>query len=511
MNQSMFCTSLFLTLLALQTSCRWQQTELQARTHNDQTGPVLYATDRFELEDIRDFYKRTFGRDEYETSWSELDRLRTGSAIPERKPYLDSWYPERSGGTNLAGALTRYDKAFHGGESKAVAWETLEHNHPFPDWYGHCNGTSAASVRYINPRDRVLRPAGCTLGVEPCTEFSPGDIRALLSEISMSSKAKFISGNRCRLSRGELDTRPALRSNPQVIDDCDDVNPGSFHVGVVNFLGRMKQPLIFDLNQDEEVWNYPLYSYSYVPEGPLTEAQAIAATGLPIDSWVFNPKAASWVRVSMTIGYRVSTLGLEGAGTVPQELDTKTYDYLLELDEEGEVIGGEWIGESRRDHPDFLWMPFEPMEPTGDVSYGNPLVKNEEVIKLWAESVGLNPEDPFRDKPKNPFDVRFYPPGDVSWGIVPGYYRLILDGSTQGAVFLGKKAHMRIEVGESLKSDASVEIVLNGQVVGGGAPQEGIVDVLFDPTEGINLLSLRWISSRVEAGEVNWDFRFYAM
>ncbi len=495
-------------------ACKWKWTnpELQARaTTKQESGPVLYATDRFKLDDIRDFYLRVFGQDEYSTLWSESERFRSGSGIPERKPYLDSWYPERTGGTNLANSLTRYDKAFYNAESKAAAWEMKEHNHQQPDWYGHCNGTSAASIRYVNPQNKVLRPTGCTLGVEPCTEFTPGDIRALLSEISMNTRAKFLSGNRCTLSRAELDQRPPLRSNPLVMDDCDDVNPGSFHLALINFLGRMKQPLIFDYNQDEPVWNYPLYSYSYSSEGPFTEAQAVAATGLPIDSWVFNPKAVSWYKVAMTVNYRISNFGLDGAGTVPADLSSRTYDYILELDDEGHILGGEWIGDSRRDHPDFIWMPFEPAEPTGDVSYGNPEVNNEEVIKLWAESVGLDPSNPFRGNPKNAFDVRFYPQGEAAWGLVNGYYQMILDGSNAGSVFLGKKAHLRIELSDPIKTDSSVEVILNGQSIGTNNAQDGKIDVLFDAIAGINLLNLRWTSTRVDSAELNWDFRFYAM
>ncbi len=34
-----------------------------------------------------------------------------------------------------------------------------------------------------------------------------------------------------------------------------------------------------------------------------------------------------------------------------------TYDYILEMDDAGVIIGGEWLGASKRAHPDFLWVP----------------------------------------------------------------------------------------------------------------------------------------------------------
>jgi subtilisin-like proprotein convertase family protein len=57
------------------------------------------------------------------------------------------------------------------------------------------------------------------------------------------------------------------------------------------------------------------------------------------------------------------------------------YHYVLELDGEGKIIGGEWIGESQTNHPDFLWLPTRPS------SYGNnPNISLDEVRELVAKS-----------------------------------------------------------------------------------------------------------------------------
>ena len=506
-----YCVYVAFGLLSFATSCKCQRSESQAKAYSAHKGPVIYASDKLELEDIRDFYKRVFGKDTYTVKWSEIEKFRVGSAIAERKPYMDSWYPERTGGTNVASALAKYDKAFHNGDNVAAKWEQENHNRLEPSWYGHCNGTSVASTRYQNPKVNVRRPAGCNPVGATCTEFTPQDIRAMLTEISMNTRAKFISGNRCRLTAAEVAQRPLLRSNPLQMDECDDVNPGSFHTGLVNFLGRQKQPIIFDERMNEEVWYYPIYRYSYTADGPLSEAQAVAATGLPIDSWVFNPQAKSWYRVNMTIEYRESRGDFTGAGSTADPFNTLTYDYLVELDGDGDVIGGEWLGASRTNHPDFIWMPFEPADPSGDQSRGNPGLSNSEVIKLWADANGFNAADPFRDKPKNNYDVRFFPPSDLSWGRVKGYYRLTLDGRSTGVAFLGKKTHLRIELEDALKNDASVEVQLNGQTLSLNPFADGKSDLLFDAQAGVNLLSFKWTSQKVDANELNWDFRFYAM
>lgn len=498
--------------LILAPGCQCQRGEMESKALAALPVPGgFYATDQVEFEDIRDFYKTVFGSDTYETRWSELDKLRSGSVDQARYPYVDSWYPERDNGTNRQGALTKYDNAFNNGESKAAKWEGDNHSRQEPSWYGHCNGTSVSGTRYQSPKNSVKRPKGCS--GNSCVEFTAADIRALLSEMNMNAKAKFISGRRCSLDKGELSSRPVTRTNPTVMDACDDVNPGSFHVGLVNFLGRMKQPIVIDESQDEQVWNYPIYKYNYSVSGPLDEGQAIAALNLGerIDSWIFNPNARSWYKVTMTLALRYSTADIPAnAGQVPGPNEI-TYEYVLEVDGNGDVIGGEWVGKNRLNHPDFIWMPFEPADPTGDDSRGNPFLSNNEVIKIWAESVGLNPDDPFHDKPKNSFDIRFFPPGDLNWGVVKGYYRVLLDGRSTGSLFLGKKGHVRVEVADMLKTDATVEVSLNGKVIGSGTPVNGRLDITFDSPPGINFLNFRWVSTKVESTELNWDFRYYAM
>ena len=134
--------------------------------------------------------------------------------------------------------------------------------------------------------------------------------------------------------------------------------------GLVNFLGRQKQPLIFDMNRDEEVWNYPIYEYEYTSE-ELSESEAVERLNLGLQEWIFND--ASSLIVTTTISYRKAETGFANAGTKPAPT-RKTYEYILELDDNDLVLGGEWVGESRNDHPDFLWMAFEPVEPTGSAA-----------------------------------------------------------------------------------------------------------------------------------------------
>lgn len=506
--------------------CQCQRDNTMAMAMPARDNPVLYAADQLEMDDVRDFFKQVFGEPAYVTSLNELKAYSTGSVDALRTPYYDTWYPEANRGTNQTGALGKYDLAFFGGEGKASKWESDNHSRQFPAWYGHCNGTSVSVSRYQSPKNSVKRPRGCQSGTSGCVEFTPNDIRALLSEMNMNSKAKFISGRRCNLNAAEVRGRPVYRTDPTVQDACDDVNPGNFHLALVNFLGRMKQPIIFDENMSEEVWNYPIYKYRSAFSQMLDEDAAIASLQMPPcppqdpdkpptctrpTSWTFNSKARSWVKVTTTVSYRNSSTDLnEYSGWTNVNPKEITYEYILEIDDNGDVIGGEWAGASRLNHPDFVWMPFEPAIPSGDATRGNPHLDNKEVTALWAESVGLDPENPFRDKPKNVFDIRFYPPGDLNWGTVAGYYRILLDGQTTGSLFLGKKSHIRIDVAEVLR-DSNVEVFLNGKPLQSISPSSGQADILFDSPPGLNIISLKWASARVSDSEIDWEFRYLAM
>ena len=45
------------------------------------------------------------------------------------------------------------------------------------------------------------------------------------------------------------------------------------------------------------------------------------------------------------------------ASTADNYTKQDIYNYILELDADGKIIGGEWFGASKKDHPDFLWLP----------------------------------------------------------------------------------------------------------------------------------------------------------
>lgn len=79
-------------------------------------------------------------------------------------------------------------------------------------------------------------------------------------------------------------------------------------------------------------------------------------------TYIFNAQAAKLFKVHMDVDY-ISESPASQDGNLGATIDRYThqdnYDYVLELDSAGKIIGGEWLGTSKLKHPDFVWLPVE--------------------------------------------------------------------------------------------------------------------------------------------------------
>ncbi|MFB6351790.1 MAG: proprotein convertase P-domain-containing protein [Bradymonadaceae bacterium] len=305
-------------------------------------------------------------------------------------------------------------------------------------WFGLCHAWVPAAILEKEPDQPVTVEDS---EGNPVT-FAVSDIKALL--ISQYDRAdSHMVGGRCN-ARGDDVPR---NDNGRVEDGkCQDVNPGSFHVLITNFLGLQGRPIAEDRVYNYEVWNQPIIGYNIQQQeeisedkvrqlvGPedgsqstqpqseeeraqvlrganelsetdlndtvglnpenasalvtyreehgqfesvetLTQEVSERAAARLLDyaydqSWLedeqtiadYNENADSYVRVKMAVDYVTES----HASTEPmyQNLEeytrTDNYEYILELDAEGNITGGEWIGRSIESHPDFLWLPTDP-------------------------------------------------------------------------------------------------------------------------------------------------------
>ena len=116
---------------------------------------------------------------------------------------------------------------------------------------------------------------------------------------------------------------------------------------------------------------------------------------------------------------------------------------------------------------------------------GNPHIEVNQVIKLWAESVGYDPESP-------PLDLQ-RPSRDNTWGKFPGF-EVTLDGNRNGAVFAGKPAVLVLKRRNHLAvSGVELDLRLNGISVKTAMPGDGEdVRYAFQPGLGLSRFQFLW-------------------
>ena len=245
-------------------------------------------------------------------------------------------------------------------------------------WWGLCHAWTPAAILEPEPT-RAVTHNGVT--------FEVGDLKALLITLYDSSSAVMLGG-RCNDKEVERDEHGRINA-----DHCRDVNAGSFHVVVTNMLGIHRRAFAEDKTYNYEVWNQPVRAFEVQSQEEISLADAIKALGLSGETYSYNEKAVRFARVRTRLDYisepsRPTTYPL--LPSIDSYTRHDTYEYVLELDAEGKIVGGEWIGSSRTSHPDFLWLPLR-------ARGGNPHVSLEQVRKLVQESLSPAPAEPDAD------------------------------------------------------------------------------------------------------------------
>lgn len=303
---------------------------------------------------------------DFEWRFAELP---TSGTVPNfRVPYSGYIYPDRAGGTE--DALRKYDLAFHGGRSLAVAfeqWDTTAYKKPTPrkgplgltwgtkmetpNWHGHCNGWTAAAIRHAEPKTAVRRNG---------VVFTPADVKALLAEIYMYNDVEMLAG---------IDSK---------------IDAGLFHAIITNWLGRGGHPLGLEADPSEEKWNYPTYAFS--------SSSAM--------------RSERRVEVKLNLAY-IKDSNNEYHES-PRIRRVKSFHYDVHLNSAGEIVGGSFYNDSAI--IDMLWLPLLPKQgrQTGN-ELGNPHVDVSQVLAIWRESAAAEEREKWLivDPPKEDrvFDV----------------------------------------------------------------------------------------------------------
>jgi hypothetical protein len=163
------------------------------------------------------------------------------------------------------------------------------------------------------------------------------------------------------------------------------------------------------------------------------------------ESYMFNPRAVKlyWAKSEVKyISESPTTMDGNLANVIDNYTRTDRYEYILELDEDGKIIGGEWLGLSKKSHPDFLWLP------TG--RYNSPIaggaISFNDVKALLDES--MNPPQPEgTTDPGTTDDGTIRENGEVSEGgwthfgpymLGEGDVSIVLSGDGDGDLYVKK-------------------------------------------------------------------------
>jgi hypothetical protein len=215
------------------------------------------------------------------------------------------------------------------------------------DWEGSCQGWTAAASFSPRPSKAIQI---LSLDGKYLIPFYPDDLKALdtlLWANSLIQDHTTLQGMRCSNAKPTFD-----KSTGRITDiNCVGVDPGNFHISVLEMIGVRKTPFIVDRSNNTEVWNQPVAGYELKYFNPTTGddaplAKAVVTRASYQDPYANfrNANAVSIVGVKLSLKYSSETIPSH------QKRDDKSHDkiksleltYDLELDADSNVVGGEW-------------------------------------------------------------------------------------------------------------------------------------------------------------------------
>jgi len=203
---------------------------------------------------------------------------------------------------------------------------------PFAKWWsGLCDGWSLAALQYAEPKPvDMVNPDGIVI------PFGSSDVKGL-----MSYAAARHFDVETRQVGGRCSTTGRIFSTP----GCEDINAGALHIVLANMIGIRKQGFVTERDPSNQIWNQATYGFeSHFMGSAKPEA---GSSGIRVHTtliYVDELEESSWEPVVS------SGKNVEGK----MELD-----YILDLDYQGNIIGGKYLSEI---HPDFVWLPINRLE-----------------------------------------------------------------------------------------------------------------------------------------------------
>jgi hypothetical protein len=321
-------------------------------------------------------------------------------------------------------------------------------------WTGMCHGWSPAAISHTAPKRTVTVTS---VDGQYQIPFYPNDIKALLSTAFANNTKAFVEDDRIQTSGdpnlwSEDNIMPihgfaCRKRKPRVGRDgradryednsennCEDLNPAFWHLSVINLMGLYDQGLVVDIDHNEKVNNHPTAGYRAKYFNPATGESRGRFRDNLVDINLFpddlrkeyrskDAKYIIGVEMEMNfVDYQFFNKKNAKHRNI-QKYKERTFLYDLELDENMNIVGGEWRGKKENDvrrglfrvkpgeKPDFIWYAPKGMKP---VAFKEALAKGtwEEDAPLpydWADAAKKASFETNLDYTEDPDELGRYP------------------------------------------------------------------------------------------------------
>ena len=223
-------------------------------------------------------------------------------------------------------------------------------------WEGICHGWALAAGAYPRPEKIVnfTLPNGKTL------PFYPDDIKALISLLFANSTLQdnvLVEGYRCNTKTPKqdefgrfIDEMPKKEGEP-LLPRCADVHPAVWHASIVNIMGIQGRSLVVEIDANATVNNHPMSGYKFKWFNPATGREgdldkSIIDLSTYDDPYKGNRSSHATklvgVEMEMEILSWVNPKVKESESDADDKFDTQKFMYDLELDNQGNIVGGQW-------------------------------------------------------------------------------------------------------------------------------------------------------------------------
>ncbi|MGB1310067.1 MAG: hypothetical protein ACPG47_02600 [Leucothrix sp.] len=261
----------------------------------------------------------------------------------------------REGKVNALSPAEKYDLLVGDSGYSLTRAFIQEINHRTEPWEGSCDGWAYAAYNEAPPVKavNVQNLAGQAI------TFYPSDIRALLTLLYSGYRVSSF-GDKCH------SPKPATDAQGRLVDtNCRDTSPADFHTVLINQVGIGQRGFSVDTDYAKEVWNQPVKSFKLKYFNPQTFAVHANGYDAKIHKSQFSrdrfaahrdARGTHIVGVDVDVQYQMEAFPKVTHHLSPshEKVASTSYRYDLEIDAQGNIIGGEWDISAQRNHPDLI-------------------------------------------------------------------------------------------------------------------------------------------------------------